>query len=226
MKLNRSDPPHGPDRHNVEGGRPVPPKNPSGDDKPTSSTPGTPRRTRATAKDAAAKNKAAEPKKPAATRKPATRKATAKPAPAGKATKATKATDKTTGQDQPSVGVIRANPLHLGDEAYTFTDPEDQKRVTKSVYVPRGTVERARAAVAFLKHYEYMHPELEGQIPTSLAALFDNAVNRLVDEIEERYNDSKPLRRVYKLQVGPSRSGATRGAASRAAARRDTDNAG
>jgi hypothetical protein len=184
-------------------GRPVPSSNPP-DDESTSSTSGTGRRTRRTskAKDATEQKPAAAGKKPAARarsgepRKPRTAK---KPA-----------------ETPPAVAVIRADPLHFGEDAYTFTDPEDQKRSSKSVYIPRGTVERARAAVAFCKALEYNQPELEGKIPTSLAALFDNAINRVVDQIEAEFNDGQPLRRVYKLRVGPSRSGAARGAAARA----------
>ncbi|MFF5265191.1 hypothetical protein ACFY4C_40440 [Actinomadura viridis] len=72
---------------------------------------------------------------------------------------------------------------------------------------------------------EYNRPDLEGKLPLSLAALFDVAVNRIVDEIESEFNDGQPLRRVYKLTRGPSRTGAARGAAARAeAARRRKEN--
>jgi hypothetical protein len=125
------------------------------------------------------------------------------------------------------VSVSRADPLHLGEEAYAFSDPGDEERIAKSVYVRRGTVERARAAVAFCMALEYTHPELEGELPLSLAALFDNAVNRVVDEIEAEFNEGKALRRVYKLRRGPSRAGAARGAAARSeAARRRKSNPG
>lgn len=180
----------------------MPPRKPA-DDEPTSSASGTGRRTRRTsskAKDAAEQTPAAAPKKPAArSRKSPAKTPAKKPA-----------------ETPPPVTVIRADPLHFGEDAYTFTDPEDQKRSSKSVYIPRGTVERARAAVAFCKALEYNQPELEGTIPTSLAALFDNAINRVVDQIEAEFNDGQPLRRVYKLRVGPSRTGAARGAATRA----------
>ncbi|MDL4819307.1 hypothetical protein [Actinomadura opuntiae] len=177
----------------------MPPKPPS-DDESTSPTPGRTSRAR----------KSTTGKTGGGTRKSAPHKS----APAKKGS-----------EQPPTVGVIRSDPLHLGEDAYTFRDG-DQQRVTKSVYIPRGTVERARAAVAFCKAFTYNHPELEDQLPTSLAALFHNAINQIVDQIEDQFNDGQPLRRVYKLQVGPSRSGAARGAAARAAAREDSTEEG
>ena len=109
----------------------------------------------------------------------------------------------------------------FGPEVYSYDDPDDERRGTRSSYIRNGTFEKWRDVVAFCKSLEYENPELEGRLPTNMGEFMDFALCDLAAKIEAAYNDGKPVRRVYKLPKGPSRSGAQRGAALRAQARKE-----
>ncbi|WP_327591291.1 hypothetical protein OHA25_60165 (plasmid) [Nonomuraea sp. NBC_00507] len=89
------------------------------------------------------------------------------------------------------------------------------KYANRSFYLPVDLVERARACVPGVQAAVYGTPE-EDEAPASVAQLVKVALERECQRLEDRFNDGKPFRRVYKkLQPGPSREGAERGAAKR-----------
>lgn len=110
---------------------------------------------------------------------------------------------------------------NFGPEVYSYEDPDDERRGTRSSYIRNGTFEKWRDVVAFCKSLEYENPALEGKLPTNMGEFMDFALCDLAAKIEQVFNDGKPVRRVYKLPKGPSRTGAQRGAALRARAREE-----
>ncbi|MCP2259690.1 hypothetical protein LX15_003396 [Streptoalloteichus tenebrarius] len=75
------------------------------------------------------------------------------------------------------------------------------RRVQRTINFDRGVLERARAAATYLATRE------PGAGVRSLADIVNLAVAQRVAELEERYNDGKPFRPVYRMPPGrPSRN--------------------
>jgi hypothetical protein len=95
--------------------------------------------------------------------------------------------------------------------------PGDQ--VTRSFYLQKSTIARLQAAFAGIKHAEY-DTAIEGEVPGSLSALADEALNAAAHYYENLLNGGERFREVTRLSPGPTAAGAQRGAAKRAETRR------
>ena len=103
----------------------------------------------------------------------------------------------------------------------TERGPKDNDTVTRSFLLPVGLVERVRATADGIQHRAY-GTDLEDQVPHSVGGkdgLVAEALAAICTYYENEFNNGEEFRRIRgSMTAGPSKAGARRGAAKRAAA--------
>jgi hypothetical protein len=101
---------------------------------------------------------------------------------------------------------------------------KDSQRVTRSFHIEGATLARFQAAFAGSQALSY-GTELAGQLPSSLSAAADEALNLWSTLMEDKLNGGQEFDRVARLSPGPSPAGAQEGARKRRVARENKESA-